>query len=544
MSQGAEDRRTPRSERLFAVVAGLALVALAYRYMDLYGDSFWSIATGRFLIEHRAFPAVDPFSYTARGTPWVVHMPLTQLLFAVVADGVALLVGVEPSALGAVPPAPSIALLALCLLGAVVHASAQLLLILSHARSLERRVVGFLLAALVVWTQRNDLGVRGQLFGDLGFAVTLVLLGRLRRGRRLSWWVGVALGAVWVQMHASFFLAVALPAFYALLVFLDTRRAAAAWPFAQLALGVAAGSLLNPYGHRLPLDLIALMRATSTRSLDLFSAPTLHDPEIAICFGAILVIAWLALRKDATKIDALSLVVLTCASATSRRFLPLALTMALALILRSPWPAWPRKNRLARVFRPALGVGLAAAVAVFGASAHKDPYRDVPMVEVAAVEKLGLPDRVFALYHWGGYLAYAWHERRSTFIDGRNQLFENGTFDAAMRLASATNTVETLFAYRVNTVVAERESSLSAELASNPAWHIVRTGRIATLFVRQVPMKPDPLGPAPTLGQRPPGSRVPNDGSRLFPIFNEHFGLRQGSAPHGFTPLPGNAIRY
>lgn len=37
------------------------------------GDVSWHIAAGRWIMEHRAVPATDPFSFTMAGKPWVAH---------------------------------------------------------------------------------------------------------------------------------------------------------------------------------------------------------------------------------------------------------------------------------------------------------------------------------------------------------------------------------------------------------------------------------------------------------------------------------------
>src|ERR1022692_1453089 len=46
------------------------------------GDTFWHLATGRWIIQHAAVPATDPFSFTFVGRPWVAHEWLSEVAMA------------------------------------------------------------------------------------------------------------------------------------------------------------------------------------------------------------------------------------------------------------------------------------------------------------------------------------------------------------------------------------------------------------------------------------------------------------------------------
>ena len=43
-------------------------------------DTWWHLATGRWIVEHHAVPHTDPFSYATAGKPWVAHEYLTDIL--------------------------------------------------------------------------------------------------------------------------------------------------------------------------------------------------------------------------------------------------------------------------------------------------------------------------------------------------------------------------------------------------------------------------------------------------------------------------------
>ena len=50
------------------------------------GDVSWHIAAGRWIIEHRAVPVTDPFSFTMPGTAWVAHEWGAEVIQAIAYD--------------------------------------------------------------------------------------------------------------------------------------------------------------------------------------------------------------------------------------------------------------------------------------------------------------------------------------------------------------------------------------------------------------------------------------------------------------------------
>jgi hypothetical protein len=74
-----------RDNRLLALVVAVLLIpALLGSSQTIFndGDVSWHIATGQWILDHRALPTADPFSFTAAGTPWVPIEWGAELLFA------------------------------------------------------------------------------------------------------------------------------------------------------------------------------------------------------------------------------------------------------------------------------------------------------------------------------------------------------------------------------------------------------------------------------------------------------------------------------
>ncbi len=67
---------------LCAAAAIYALLLLLGARLLNDPDVYWHIAVGRWIVEHRAVPHVDPFSATMAGAPWIAKEWLSQLLYA------------------------------------------------------------------------------------------------------------------------------------------------------------------------------------------------------------------------------------------------------------------------------------------------------------------------------------------------------------------------------------------------------------------------------------------------------------------------------
>ena len=80
------DASRAKSSSFAAAPLVLALGALALGAFSLAvlndGDTWSHIATGEWILDHRAVPRVDPFSLTFAGAPWVAHEWLAEVIFA------------------------------------------------------------------------------------------------------------------------------------------------------------------------------------------------------------------------------------------------------------------------------------------------------------------------------------------------------------------------------------------------------------------------------------------------------------------------------
>ena len=161
-----------------AAVFSLALTTLT-RY-----DFWWSLKSGELILETRAVPRTDPFSYTAEGRPWVNHMWATQVL---------LVLGWRHGGRVAVLLAKAV----------LVSATFAVVLLTMRARS-----VPPLLAAGVclvgAWAGLGFWEVRPQLVTYLFAAVCLWVLREGWTRRFTPWWAMPLLMIPWANLHAGF----------------------------------------------------------------------------------------------------------------------------------------------------------------------------------------------------------------------------------------------------------------------------------------------------------------------------------------------------
>jgi hypothetical protein len=230
---------TLQRERLADALLAAALGALTFLLgcQELFdADLWWHVRAGRWILEHRAIPRVDPFTYGALGQPWVDLHWLFQVVLALAYER------------GGVPGT--------LVLAASGAAAAVLTGFILRDREWPAAVVAAAwVPAVLLASTRFD--PRPEIATLIGLSAFFGILLRARRAP--GWlWVLVPIQVLWVNTHGLFVLGP-----WMVLLFLIDRALAGGesppwrrlWP-PSLAVGVAC--LSNPYGVRgllLPLEL-------------------------------------------------------------------------------------------------------------------------------------------------------------------------------------------------------------------------------------------------------------------------------------------------
>jgi tetratricopeptide (TPR) repeat protein len=476
-------------------------VILAWR-TESSRDFGYHLATGRWILEHGAWPEVDSFTYTLAGRPYIDMHGLFQIALALAYRGG--MIGV-----GLLRVAFALSTFAVLWLSARQR----------HVRSPALLGLGFGLA-LLTWEVR--LMTRPELASGLCLAAQLWLLGRHARSGDRRWlFATVPLQLVWVYSHALSVLGIAVLGLFAgasLVTGLLRRRAFDPAPWLALA-GAAAVMFLNPYGARGVLFLWELhtrlqagnpFAETISELTSPFSAGAAQFPALR-CFQLLLLATALVVGARARRTSLFDLAVVALfgtLAATRVRFVGLFAVAALPVALeaasglgRSLAPSL--QARAARVAPLAAGVvllalGLLSQQTIAGGYyalnrypirfGHAESPAVFPIGTVAALEQHALSGPIFNAIESGGYLAMHRDPGQKTYIDGRLEVIGEEFYGEYLRALSGEgwDEVEARHHPTIALVPANR-SELVRRLLRDPAWALVDVDAVAVLFVRATP---------------------------------------------------------
>jgi hypothetical protein len=440
-------------------------------------DTYWQIELGRSILEQKAVPRTDIYSFTMYGQPWISTQWLAQALLAV-SYSIAGWTG--PVVLGAASIAVTFGLLVRFLVRR-----------LSDGASMAFTGAAVALAAVHLVARPHVLA--------LPIMVTWVgaLLAAIDRRTAPSFWL-LPLMALWANLHGGFVLGLALIAPMALDAVWDADaplRKSLALRWALFAGAALVASCLTPYGWD---TLLAAGRIINLgAALDLIGewrpANFAHPGslEAAVTLGLVLAL-WRGVLLPPVRLALLvGFVLMALSHVRNAEVLALLGPMVLAAPLARQFGG-PDDNRQSADAPPQglLLAGLALLV-VAGtlafASVHRfEPnVRQSPVAAVAALKKMNFK-RVFNDYDFGGYLIA---NGVATFIDGRTELFgEKFMVDhnAASGLMKPENLFHLLDKYRIEATLMRTQSAATKLLDHIDGWQKVYADDIATIHVRKL----------------------------------------------------------
>lgn len=378
-------------------------------------DSFWQIKIGQWILDHRAMPMIDFYSFTRTGAPWISTSWLSQVAFAfshakwgwagpviLTAAAVALTVAIFVHLLEAHLEAPR----------AVLFAMLALLLSIHHVLARPHILA---LPVMVAW-------------------VGLLMAAASRRSAPS--WTWLPLMALWANLHGGFVLGLALIGPISLEAVEHAekgQRLALFMRWVLFGIGALIASCCTPYGWR------TLQGATNILSLgELLTLILEWMPANFATFtpfeGALLaLIAFGYYRGLVLSAPRIFLILFLTWSALSHvrsieafAFLvPLVLAKPLGEMFPQPAPeaagseSWPGRTLTA------LGVLMIMAASWTSTSLYMGHHRftfTMTQTPVAAVDLLEQRkvQRVFNAYQFGGYLI---SRDIPVFVDGRAELY-------------------------------------------------------------------------------------------------------------------------
>ena len=456
--------RTPRA----STVAGGAFViwGTVVGLERLHDNSFLThVATGRLILAH-GVPSRDPYTFTARGRPWVVESWLASVLYR----------GLENVAGGH----------GLQVMHAVLCAVlAGLGWVLTRpARQLGGRI---LTSAALLAVGTGYWSARPLLIALVLFAVLVVMV---ETGKGPPWAL-VPLMWVWLNVHGSWPLGIAY-----LVVRMIGRRidGVEQGRLPRLTAFAAIGAVLgvaNPIGWRLvayPLSVVTHHSAFA--HIVEWQSPSFSNPvNLAFLAGALVAVVLLVARHGTVE-DVLVVAVFSAAALSASRNVPVAallVTPVLARAMAGIGSIEGTKRGLVPV------VGLVALVALglaLTAGAMRRPAYNLSLYPVSEVSWLQqhhlVPGRVATTDYVGNYLEFRYGTRASAFIDDRADVFPPAVErDYGILLSGSEGWQTVLARYRFDVVLWPRADALASLIAEDPGWKVRISDRKWVVAVRR-----------------------------------------------------------
>jgi len=454
------------------IVTALGLGALAGMLAPLSTvDLAYAIRLGREIMQTAAIPAVDTYTFTAAGRPWVDQQWLAQVVFAIVHgwggwEGLVIL--------RAVLIAGIVGLIAMA-----ARARGR------SARTSALVAIGSLLLA------SPALALRAQLLGALLLALALFVVSS---GSRRALWLLPPIAAVWANVHGSFILAPVVAA-WALGEAVQARRPLGV-PAVALGLTVLV-TTLTPFGPGVWAYALSLLTNSTVRELITEWQPASVLTPLGAAFYLTVAVVALVIALGARRGRTLpatwawlaTLAVL--AIGAERNVLWWALGAAVGTVSLLPpgvqrdAPGIPRLNgAVAAVLAAAILVALPWWRSATG-GAERSLLADAPTGAVEAVSSL-MPagSRVLVPQRWGSWFEFA-APQILVAVDSRIELFPAEVWQEYLLVqAAGPGWEEVLERWRVDAIVTEPQESLSQVIESARGWVVRHRDESGLLFVR------------------------------------------------------------
>ena len=426
------------------------------------GDVSWHIATGRWILEHRAIPRTDPFSFTWAGQPWVPIEWLAEVLMAAV-HGLA--------GYGGVAALVTAALIAL-------HA----VIFFHGARFVSPWVVVAGLVAMDLVMIPTILA-RPHVLGWALIAVWTWLMLEARERDRAPPLAAALLMAVWANLHGSFALGLVIAAFFGLEAILpSTDRGRALRQWGLFGAACAAAVLLNANGIA---GVLHPLKIANLQMLPLITEWKPSDPRTTPVFFLVLALALALIAWKRPKMHPLRwlLLIFLLAMALLQMRHQAVLAIVAALLLPPAFGAArtvPTRS-VARIAGAVAAVFVALRAVI---PANLPDNSANPWKLIAAVPPELRSQPVLNGYSMGGPLILSGIR---PYIDGRADMYGDELVVGYKRIidgdAAALGEAVVRYGIRWAMIPADYRN-LSALLDRSPEWRRIRQDEVGTIYVR------------------------------------------------------------
>ena len=442
-------------------------------------DVGWQMMTGEWILQHHAFPHVDPFSRITGGTPWQAYSWLFDLILLKAFQW-------------------------MNLKGLLVFTAAMMTLIASAVyRMMSRLQADFTqraaLTIAVIFCLSRMSTPRPWLFTILFFAVEMDILMHARRaGASRELLLLPPLFALWANIHIQFIDGLLVLGVAALEPSLkrwwkseiQSPPAGRLW----LTMGAcAAAACLNPYGpgiYKIAWQLGSQSGVLDTVS-EMMALPFRTPGDFVLLFLALAAAGVLFRYRQLNAFETLMLALAAVLSFRSRRDL-WVMAITAGAILAAGLPA--REEKQDREKQPLWTAALTAltAFAAFAAStlllrvdnAHLQKLlaEKMPVQAVEVVKDRHYTGALFNTYDWGGFLI--WNLREPVSMDGRAALYgdkeiarSRETWGGSAKWASDPALLS------AGVVIAPDDAALTQLLRTDTRFELAYEDKVAAVFV-------------------------------------------------------------
>jgi len=455
-------------------------------------DFWWHLRTGQLIVQTQSIPHTDPFSFTKIGQTWIAHEWLSELLFYAFFR------------LGRYG--------LLIFIFSLVITGAFLLAYLRSPQESRPYVAGFPLLLGAIATAPTW-GVRPQMISLLLTSLFLYLLDRYRMEGNSKFIIPLPfISMVWVNLHAGYFLGLAIVAIYIIgglidLLVADIQKTESLGILSLksiLSLCVVLfvsilATFINPNGlHILLYPFQTLTSQGMQQFIQEWFSPDFHRLEWQPLAWFILALigAGLLGKKSIAPSKILLTLCFGYASLVSMRHVPL-FTIVTIPILAEQIDSMVRiksvTNRPSRLFKwlvPILFVCTVFIVDLRFVQVVQGQSRSesltFPKSAVDWIQKIQPPGNLFNSYGWGGYIIWRLHPQYSVYIDGRADVYGDKFIYSYMDVYHARPGWEqALDSQDVRLVLVESESGLANALRQSPVWEIMYEDQLSIVFERK-----------------------------------------------------------
>jgi len=458
-------------ERVTLVVFGLLVPIALGSSLTIFndGDVRWHIAAGQWMIDHRAVPHVDPFSFTFAGQPWMAFEWGSQAIYGS-AHRVA--------GFGDVAAVVTAALVAL-------H-----LVVVTEAR---RWVGPFGIATTIILLDLILIPMtlaRPHLLGWVLLALWLRLMLRAREANRTPPLIAASLMILWANLHGSFAIGLVIAAVVALDACIEAK-----WNWAVvrgwLLFGIASalGAMVTPngiHGFLYPLEVAQL--ETLPLIVEWRPSDWGRTPSFFVALGAAaLLMMWRGVKLRPVMAGLMVLLLLLAFHQMRHQAV---LAIVAAMLLPRALGLGPRASLFADRQRRQVAAGLVAALAgllLFRILTPLEPAENGanPKSAIAALPAELRPLPGLNGYGFGGPLILAGIR---PYIDGRSDMYGDAFFTDYQRILDGDLAAFDRAVRRYDlrwTMLPPRYPALIRRLDSDPAWERIYADQIAVIHRRR-----------------------------------------------------------